>query len=346
MRRLALLMLLATVGLIPFGCDSSKTPTSSSSNSSPAGPSFTYPFLYNFGHYFSGCCTPENGGFSNITGIAVVGNNIFVSDDDTWDIQVFDTNGNFLTYFWPYDLQAGNGVQPEGMAADGHGHLYVADPYNGRFQIFNVTGMNPVSVYDNNVNAMSYLNTDCGSPFAIALDANGTAYVSDCDELYTIAQDSVSNCCGGYENNFTNSGAASINGGSINTPYGIAVNAAGTRVYVADYYNNVIQMYDGSFNSIGFIGEPTGAASTVAGQFDHPTDVHIDADGNLLVADQNNARIQKFNANGGFIQQFGNTAASFAEGQLASPYFLTTDAMNNIYVTDSNIDTVYKYAPR
>lgn len=351
MRRIWVLVLLAIVGFLPLGCGSSSNPTTSATTPSSSAPTYTYPFLYNIGYYYDTCCSPSNGGFYDITGIAVSGGKIFVGDDYYDDIQVFDLNGNFITYFLPYNSYSGNYIEPEGMAADNYGNLYVADPYNDVIDIFNVSALSATSVpTDSDLYTYNYINGDC-APVGVALDAQGTLYITDsgCHEIYKLYQDSVTYCCNGEIGAQTSSGSASINGGLLSTsegPFGIAVDPSGRHVYVADSGNNVIQIYDNNLVSTGFIGDPAGAASTATGSFNYPRDVHLDNDGNLLVADEDNSRIEKFSPGGAYLASFGNTAPSFNEGELSSPYYIAVDPSNNVFVTDNNMGNVYKFAPR
>ena len=72
---------------------------------------------------------------------------------------------------------------------------------------------------------------------------------------------------------------------------------------------------------------PTGPVGTgVQGdEFDRPTDVALDKQGNIFVADGHvNARIAKFDANGRFVKSWGSLGT--APGQFNVPHSLVTDA--------------------
>ena len=77
------------------------------------------------------------------------------------------------------------------------------------------------------------------------------------------------------------------------------------------------------------------------GQFDSPTAIAVDDDGNVLVADTNNGRIEKFSPSGAFV----STLESKGTGQLSAPTGIAADRAGNIYVADAGNHQVLKLAP-
>ena len=80
---------------------------------------------------------------------------------------------------------------------------------------------------------------------------------------------------------------------------------------------------------------PTGPVGTgVQGdEFDRPTDVAWDKQGNIFVADGHvNSRIAKFDSNGRFVKSWGSLGN--APGQFNVPHSLVTDAQGNVFVAD------------
>ncbi|MDD2999943.1 MAG: hypothetical protein PHV05_12850, partial [Candidatus Riflebacteria bacterium] len=97
---------------------------------------------------------------------------------------------------------------------------------------------------------------------------------------------------------------------NFNTPSGITIDRFGT-IYVADTQNHRIKKYSSDGMLIGWWGsydagaqsfwldpdsQRTGAVSDADGGFDTPTDVSVDHEGNVFVADSGNFRIQRFSA--------------------------------------------------
>lgn len=69
-------------------------------------------------------------------------------------------------------------------------------------------------------------------------------------------------------------------------------------------------------------------------QFNRPSDVAWDAEGNIFVADGHgaNARVVKLDRNGRFISSFGSRGSD--PGQFVTPHSIATDAQGNVYVAD------------
>jgi DNA-binding beta-propeller fold protein YncE len=86
-----------------------------------------------------------------------------------------------------------------------------------------------------------------------------------------------------------------------------------------------------------------GGKGTGRGQFDSPTGIAVDGSGNVLVADTNNGRIEKFSATGTFLGILGTKGTG--HGQLRNPNGIAVDRMGNIYVADAFNHRVEKLAP-
>ena len=86
-----------------------------------------------------------------------------------------------------------------------------------------------------------------------------------------------------------------------------------------------------------------GGRGSDKGQFDGPTGIAVDGNGNILVADTNNARIEKFAPTGAFLGAMGIKGISY--GQLGAPNGIAVDRAGNIYVADAARHRVEKLAP-
>lgn len=83
-----------------------------------------------------------------------------------------------------------------------------------------------------------------------------------------------------------------------------------------------------------------GSSGTMPGQFRSPSSIRVDSFENLLIADTGNNRIQKFDASGRFLMEFGALGSS--EGNVNKP----TDCVENslgIYVVDSVNERVLEF---
>jgi DNA-binding beta-propeller fold protein YncE len=85
-----------------------------------------------------------------------------------------------------------------------------------------------------------------------------------------------------------------------------------------------------------------GGRGSDKGQFDGPTGIAVDANGNVLVADTNNGRIEKFSPTGSFLSSMGIRGIGY--GQLGAPNGIAIDRVGNIYVADASKHVVEKLA--
>lgn len=121
--------------------------------------------------------------------------------------------------------------------------------------------------------------------------------------------------------------------GEFNLP--IAIVASPTRVYVAEQQNHRVQMFDDAGQYLGRIGavDGTGVSGTGNAEFNSPSDVTLDGEGRLLVADFVNARIHLIQADGQFVRTFGSLGTG--EGQLRFPTSVAVDGSGQIHVAES-----------
>jgi sugar lactone lactonase YvrE len=337
MRRISLLILVGFLGLTQINCGSKSSP------SSPASPAAAYSFITNIS--LAGG-TPLS---SDVPlGVAASGGKIYVGYADmsgvgNYYISVFGTAGNLITYFMPFSAH-GDPIGGGGLSVDQFGHLYVADYYGDTIDTFNMDSI-PTNTSGEAVTATFTYNAGC-SPTDVKTDENGILYVADsCGAIYSLYQ--AGNNPGFGTINFN--GSVSINGGALGAgvsfsgPLGIAVNPAGTRVYVSEPDFNVVQVYDGGLNWLSVIGDPLGAPSTATGQFEEPEGLAMDTKGDLFVTDTGNSRVQEFSPSGTYLTSIGNTATSVSNGELFFPVFSTLDENNNLFVTDFYSAMTYKY---
>ena len=201
---------------------------------------------------------------------------------------------------------------PSGLAADPlTGRVYVADMDNNQVDIYDANG-GPVIQWAG-TGAYAF-----GSPSGLAVsdDGSGNAVVYVVD----------------YENNlldkFDGNGTplaqwnASETGSPLNDPYGVAVNSAGTTVYLTDWGNNRVLANGGG-----------GWTVFASGTFTSPTGISVGPDGKVYVADFDTNKVQVFNSNG-----TPATPASFTATGLAGANFVAVESLNGgatlTYVSD------------
>ena len=109
------------------------------------------------------------------------------------------------------------------------------------------------------------------------------------------------------------------------------------RVYVADYANHRIQVFDTKGNYMtkwGTYGEEDG-------QIHKASALSVVPSGNIYLSDQFNYRIQVFTSNGTFVTAWGTKGEE--DGQFLHPHVPGVDSEGNVYVSDRDLANVQKF---
>ena len=230
---------------------------------------------------------------------------------------------------------------PEGVAADGLGNLYVAD------------------FADNRVLAYKDPFVACGSfpcvggPASLVFGQGGSFTSSTCDYQTVGIAISANDLC---------------------HPIGVAVDGAG-NLYVADFSNSRVLEYStplttgftadkvfgqgGDLSAIGCNSDTSGGAPT-AKDLCYPIATAVDGTGHVYVADSGNNRVVEYNSplttdttadkvfgqGGNFMSDscnFDTLDGSSTAIDLCGPAGVATDASGNLYVVDSGNNRVLEY---
>jgi DNA-binding beta-propeller fold protein YncE len=156
-------------------------------------------------------------------------------------------------------------------------------------------------------------------PHGLRIDAHDHLWVTDVGthQVFELSH------AGEILRSFGTAGEPGADATHFNQPTDVAVAPDGT-VYVADGYGNsrVVELAaDGTFV------RAFGSYGTGPGQFDTPHSIALDAQGRIYVADRGNSRIQRFDKDGGFIDQWKSDA-------LGRPWAVTIAADGSVFVVD------------
>ena len=275
--------------------------------------------LSNLHAYTFGSNGSSNGLFSNPWGIAIdATGNIYVSDSGNNRIQKFDSNGNYLSQFGAPGIDNGQFNNPRGITVDAVGNIYVSDSGNNRIQKFNSNG--------------SYLQQFAGTltgPTGIDIDAVGNIYVT--------------NLNGGSVHKFNSNGThlSTLNVGQ-DRPSGVAVDANG-NIYVTLDSASWFKKY----NSAGTFQMNIYLLRNASNNPANGLDIAIDAAGNIVVTDYNNASIQMFAPDGTNLSYSFGLSKGSDQNQLYYPAGIAIDATGNVIVVDllnRRIHVIGRYA--
>ena len=226
----------------------------------------------------------------------------------------------FLTQWGGSGPSSGSFYNPQNLAIDSHGNVYVTDLGNKRVQKFDNDGTF--------LNAWGRGGTGAGefnSPRGIATYEN-FVYVVD-SQLNRIQKFDTNG------NFVTQWGSYGNEQGQFLLPTAITVNKNGT-ILVVDTGNQRIQQ----FSSEGEFLREFGESGSGNNQFISPIGITTDDDNNIYVSDPSLNRIQKFNSTGNFITSFGPNIAGFSLRSQG----LQIDPEGNIYVADGDNNRILR----
>ncbi|HXN38716.1 MAG TPA: RHS repeat-associated core domain-containing protein, partial [Solirubrobacteraceae bacterium] len=241
-----------------------------------------------------------NGQLKEPAGIAVSGKDVYVADRGNSRIEEFQftekeekTTGEYIGQFGVKGSGNGEFKEPQDVALDKEGHVWVADAGNNRLQELKFTEKEGKTTgeYIAQFSKVTETPVLMKSPDGVAFDSSGDVWVADTgndrvDELSST---------GAYITRFGSEGTGN---GQFKEPRGIAV--YGEDVWVADTGNNRVQ----EFTTKGVFVRSFGGEGTEEGKFKKPVAVAIETVGKeVWVADTGNSRIQRFSSEGKFISE-------------------------------------------
>jgi sugar lactone lactonase YvrE len=245
--------------------------------------------------------------------------------------------------------------QPQAVALDSSGNVYIADTGNNRIRKVTVlTGViatiagNGTAGYGGDGGAA--INAELNFPSGVAVDSSGNVYIADAYNQrvrkLTVSTGKISTIAGNGIPGYTgNSGAATS--AELSNPSGVAVDSSG-NIYIADTDNDSVRKVTASSGVIAaFAGNGTYGYSgdngpAVNAQLALPYGVFVDSSGNVEIADSGNSVIRKVTAltlvittvAGNGSPGYSGDGAQAMSAALYDPAGVSADAVGNIYIAD------------
>jgi DNA-binding beta-propeller fold protein YncE len=165
------------------------------------------------------------------------------------------------------------------------------------------------------------------TPSGLWIADDGSKYIADLKRQQVVVFD--------RDNNFKK---VLGDAASLERPVDVAV--YGDRVYVCDMKKQQVVVFDRitgkQLSAIGKVGDKEG-------EFNRPTHITVDRQGNLIVNDAFNFRIQKFAPDEKFLQMIGTAGSTL--GNMARTKGIVTDHDGNLYVVDAAFENVQIFNP-
>ncbi len=280
--------------------------------------------------------------------------NIYVVEDTYARVRKIDSAGVIRTIIGvgrngfggdggPAELALLN--QPQGIAIDASGNIFVADTWNHRVRKVTPTGIITTVAGDGQRRFAGdggpAVSASLDVPKGLALDAQRNLYIADSGNARirkVTPAGAISTVAGGvWFEPIGDGGPATA--ASLYDPSGLAFDGRG-NLYIADTMNRRVRKVT-----------PEGTITTVAGNGDTgsmgdggraaeallfaPRDSTFDARGNLYVADTSNRRVRKITAAGAISTVAGSGGANDPKNPLGLPSALAFDSAGNLYIAEA-----------
>ena len=217
----------------------------------------------------------QSGEFHYPSGIAVHGDSVFVADRDLNRIQKFSTDGEFITQWGEKGIHEGQLFFPNGMAVN-NGTLYIVDTGNQRIQMFSEDGEFISSFGGSGLGEGQFLTA-----VGIDIDSDGNIYVTDKGNHKIEKFDANGKFIKSFP--FDSPRYAF-------SPEAIAVDSTGDMFVVNAANDLILHLPQDSNLNLNFFDQ----LGPYPDSFDIVTDIAIGINGELLIVDSANHKIQSF----------------------------------------------------
>ena len=250
---------------------------------------------------------------------------VFIAGTGRCCLSVFNPSRGNLEVLSSSGSNHGECQNPQGLALDGEGNIFVADTSNHRIQKFPSNGQYFIAaVGTKGSGPLQFLN-----PTNIAFNASNKRW-------YVV--DSGNNRVQILNSNLTfyeSFGSRGGGNGQFSEPCGIACDSTG-KVYVADSGNHRIQV----FTAEGEFLRMFGRCGQGRGELNLPCFIAIGPD-TVYISETGNQRVSVFTSEGHFMTSFGRKGER--PGEFDIPCGLVLDDSGVLYVCDSENNRIQAF---
>ncbi len=207
-------------------------------------------------------------------------------------------------------------IKPYGVAVSKSGVVYVTDTAARRVFVFDAERRSVDFVGNSGVGKVT-------KPIGVAVDdSQDRVFVADATlkRIFGYGPDGRLAVAIGTE-------------GELENPSGLAADSKLQRIYLADSKKHQVLCYS---SVDGRLIRTIGARGTGEGEFNFPTNLFVDAQGRVYVADTLNFRVSVFDADGRFLKAIGSQGDT--PGKLNRPKGVGVDSEGHIYVADTSFN--------
>lgn len=294
--------------------------------------------------------------------------NLYIADSNNHRIRKVSPDGTISTAAgngnWNFSGDAGPATaaglyNPESVAVDEDGNLYIADQYH--YRIRKVTPDGTISTVAGDGNGG---NRGDGGPAlnagfranALVVGKEGSLYLSDRDSrrIRKVSSDGMITSVAGGNVPAAREGAALAT--EIWDPIGMAEDAQG-NLYVSDQDADVVYKLTPAGQVVRVAGTGNGGSSPDGGpareaSLSGPAGLALDKSGNLYIAEQYNNKVRKVTPDGTITTVAGNGDGGNAgdngpaiDAELDYPTGVAVDAAGNVFIADRDNHRIRKVTP-
>src|SRR5579863_918954 len=259
---------------------------------------------------------------------------------------------------------------PQGVAVDSFGNIYISDSGDRRIRVVNSTGVinayagtgnpcNPAAGCGDNGPALS---ANLSNTWQISLDSAGDLFIVDAPtnlirEVNATTQ-IITTVAGTGVPGFSGDGGAATSA-ELNHAHGVTVDSLG-NVIVGDTGNQRIRVFQAgsTINSVAGGGNGFDGSTATAAVLGGSRGVALDSSGDLYIADTYNNRVREVTPSsppgsygtvntiiGTSIAGFSGDYGEALSAEINFPTAIAVDGLNNVYVSDAGNLVIRQYNP-